>query len=159
MQPGRKKDPAASRLGRGTLPAGEARALRNARRDGVDTKETAAVAPALSVTPPELPLEVADVWAEYVNVAVANGARQCDADSFAEWCSMAAILRKARNATVEDEEGRAVASPAPAPASYVAQFRMLGELFGLAGPGSRVARPLSAEPEKKSNPFARNGRR
>lgn len=111
----------------------------------------------MSLTPPELPLEIADVWAEYVGAAVANGARQCDAESFAEWCSMSALLRKARNATEKDGEGNVVSSPTPAPASYVAQFRMLGELFGLAGPGSRVT--SKGVEAAKSNPFARNGRR
>ncbi|QBX37231.1 hypothetical protein E4M02_02540 [Brevundimonas sp. S30B] len=102
------------------------------------------ISPALSLKPPPLPDEVAEVWADYVNEAIAHGARQCDAESFAEWCSMAANLRKCRTA----EE--------PAPASYVAQFRMLGELFGLAGPKSRLVKP--ADNGKPANPFARNGR-
>ncbi len=151
--PGKKRIPPAVKDARGT---------RQPCRDGVDTREpgaspASAIAPSMSLTPPELPLEVADVWAEYVGAAVANGARQCDAESFAEWCSMASILRKARNATDKDGEGNEISSPAPAPASYVAQFRMLGELFGLAGPGSRVVN--KGVEAAKSNPFARNGRR
>jgi hypothetical protein len=150
--PGKKRIPPAVKDARGT---------RQPCRDGVDTREPGApatsMAPAISLSPPELPLEVADVWAEYVAAAVANGARQCDAESFAEWCSMAALLRKARNATETDADGVVTSSPTPAPASYVAQFRMLGELFGLAGPGSRVVnRSVEAA---KSNLFARNGRR
>jgi hypothetical protein len=94
-----------------------------------------------------LPEDVADVWADYVELAVQHGARQCDAESFAEWCTMAAMLRKAR----------VVGSAAPA--SYVAQFRMLGELFGLAGPGSRVVTKGGGAPEQPKNPFARNGAR
>lgn len=112
------------------------------RDTGVKVMET--LSPALSLRPPPLPDDVAEVWADYVNEAVAHGARQCDAESFAEWCSMAAALRKCRKA----EE--------PAPASYVAQFRMLGELFGLAGPKSRLVRP--AGDEKPANPFKRNGK-
>ena len=150
--PGKKAIPKAVKDARGT---------RQPCRDGVDTRELGAaaapIAPAMSLSPPELPLEVADVWAEYVAAAVANGARQCDAEAFAEWCTMAALLRKARNATEKDSEGKEISSPTPAPASFVAQFRMLGELFGLAGPGSRVTN--KGVEAAKSNPFARNGRR
>ena len=102
-------------------------------------------------------MEVADVWAEYVDAAVGNGLKQCDAETFAEWCAMAAVLRRARNAPATDEEGREITQAQPAPASYVAQFRMLGELLGLAGPGSRVV--SKGVEAAKSNPFARNGRR
>ncbi|HEY0836729.1 MAG TPA: hypothetical protein VGE72_22655 [Azospirillum sp.] len=99
-------------------------------------------------TPVDTPLEVAVVWEEYVEAAVAHGARQCDADSFAEWCTMTANLRKAR----------ASGGDLP-PASYIQQWRTLGELFGLAGPKSRVLPKGAGEPHKPTNPFARNGRR
>ena len=150
--PGKKPIPKAVKDARGT---------RQPCRDGVDTREArapaATIEPAMSLTPPQLPLEVADVWAEYVGAAVTNGARQCDAEAFAEWCSMAAMLRKARNTTGKDVAGNEISVPTPAPASFVAQFRMLGELFGLAGPGSRVT--SKGVEAAKSNPFARNGRR
>lgn len=121
----------------------EARGTARPSRDtGVKLMDT--VSPSLSISPPELPDDVAEVWADNIDSAVAHGARQCDADSFAEWCSMAAMLRKARKAKT------------PAPASYVAQFRMLGELFGLAGPKSRMVKPSGDGPTE--NPFARNGR-
>lgn len=122
----------------------KARGTGKASRDtGVKVMET--LSPSLSIRPPKLPDDVAEVWADYVNEAVAHGARQCDAESFAEWCSMAAALRKCR--AIEE----------PAPASYVAQFRMLGELFGLAGPKSRLVKADGAD--KPQNPFARNGRK
>lgn len=122
----------------------EARGTARPNRDtGVVMLDT--VSPVLSITPPALPDEIAEVWADNIDAAVSNGARQCDADSFAEWCSMAAMLRKARTA----EE--------PAPAAYVAQFRMLGELFGLAGPKSRMVK--AGDTKKTENPFARNGSR
>lgn len=137
--PGKKPVPKAVKAQRGTLQP---------CRDGVATQQKPPpVEAAMVLTPPELPLDVADVWAEYVQAAVTNGARQCDTEAFAEWCTMAANLRTARNGS----------PPTTAPASYVAQFRMLGELFGLAGPGSRVV-SKSAE-AAKSNPFARNGQR
>ena len=37
------------------------------------------------------------------------------------------------------------------PASYLAQWRMLGECFGLAGPRSRVGQP---KPPPEDNPFS-----
>lgn len=115
---------------------------RPSRATGVVLLDTKS--PALSITPPKLPDDVAEVWADNIEAVVSNGARQCDADSFAEWCTMAAMLRKARG------------SGEPAPASYVAQFRMLGELFGLAGPKSRLVKP-SENQTRTSNPFSRNG--
>lgn len=140
MQPGRKKQPRATKEARGTVQP---------CRDGPATRSTVAGvlldAVDVRLRPPELSTEVADVWAEYVDHAVANGARQCDVETFAEWCTMAAMLRRARMAETA------------APASYVAQFRMLGELLGLAGPGSRVV--TAGVEAAKTNPFARNGRR
>lgn len=150
MQPGRKKAPRAVKAARGTLQP---------CRDGAAVKAPLAMAaPTLRLVPPhELPIEVADVWAEYHDAAVANGARQCDAETYAEWCAMASVLRRARNAASTDEAGNETTIAMPAPASYVAQFRMLGELLGLAGPGSRLARAPTTE--RPANPFARNGRR
>lgn len=141
MKPGPKKQPRAQKEARGT-----AQPCRDGPR-GRGSVVDAIVADATHVRlrPPELTPDVADVWAEYVDHASANGVKQCDVDTFAEWCSMAAILRKAR------------LMDAPAPASYVAQFRMLGELLGLAGPGSRVV--TAGVEAAKTNPFARNGRR
>jgi hypothetical protein len=144
---GKKAEPRETKTARGT---------RQKCRDGVDTIETPS--PALAISPPELPLEVADVWAEYVEAAIAHGARQCDADSFAEWCTMTSVLRQARNASELDQaSGQTVSRPHPAPASYVQQWRQLGELFGLVGSKSRVG---GKSPDAaKTNPFARNGRR
>lgn len=136
--PGKKPEPKSVHKQRGTVQP--------CRSASVDIIET--LSPALSLTPPKLPDAVAEVWADYVALAVTHGARQCDAESFAEWCTMAANLRKAREAD------------ASAPASYVAQFRMLGELFGLAGPKSRVVqRAGGAEDGRPKNPFERNGAR
>lgn len=152
MQPGPKKQPRQVKAARNTLQP---------VRDGAAPVKTAAVAApvaaVMTLVPPELPMDVADVWAEYVDAAVANGARQCDVEAFAEWCAMASVLRRARNAPAEDEQGNTITQATPAPASYVAQFRMLGELLGLAGPGSRVT--SKGVEAAKSNPFARNGRR
>ncbi len=139
---GRKPAPKMAKAARKTLQPS---------RDGISTLKQAKVVDGLiaeaelSIVPPQLPDNVAEVWADYVEVARSNGAKQCDADSFAEWCTMAARLRTARMGDLA------------APASYIAQFRMLGELFGLAGPGSRVV--SQGVEAAKTNPFARNGRR
>lgn len=141
MKPGPKKQPRSQKEAKGT-----AQPCRDGPRGrGSVVEAIVADANDLRLRPPELTPDIADVWAEYLPHAVANGVKQCDVEAFAEWCTMAAMLRKARLAETA------------APASYVAQFRMLGELLGLAGPGSRmVAAGVEAA---KTNPFARNGRR
>jgi len=111
--------------------------------------EIATTSPALGLKPPvDTPYEVALVWEEYVADVIAHGAKQCDADSFAEWCTMTANLRKARGS----------AGDLP-PASYVQQWRTLGELFGLAGPKSRIMTKAGGPDKPAGNPFARNGKR
>lgn len=184
MQPGRKKALPGAKRARGTAqPCRDGqtrtRVSQLAAAGGVSTMKTdVAEAPEIRLRPPELPLEIADIWAEYHDAVVANGARQCDAETFAEWCSMAHILRKCRNLKAEpaDQGGREdglegqahggalkrsrlVDAPAPAPASYIAQFRMLGEQLGLAGPASRLARGSGGKPEAPANPFGRNAPR
>lgn len=136
MQRGRKPDPF-GKAARGTeQPCRDVHAL-------IDTNS-----PALSITAPAgLPDAAVEVWADYIGAAASHGARQCDADSFAEWCTMTAILRAARS------KGEA------APASYVQQWRSLGELFGLAGPKSRIMAKGAAPAERAGNRFAGNGRR
>lgn len=128
-------------------------------RDGVDTREIGS--PALALRPPEMPLEVADVWAEYIEAVVANGGRQCDAETFAEWCAMTSVLRRCRNSVIDaeaDRDDEVRTQAAPAPASYVQQWRQLGELLGLAGPKSRlVPKGGAADAGKAANPFSRNG--
>jgi hypothetical protein len=130
---GRKPLSAVEKNARGTLrPSRE-------NMDGGD-----AASPVLGLRPAaELPYDVAIVWEEYAAPAVANGARQCDADSFAEWCTMTANLRQSRAAA-------GTVNAALPPASYLAQWRMLGEGFGLAGPRSRVGQP---GPKQEDNPF------
>lgn len=142
----------------------EVKAARGTRQPCRTVTSIVSPSPALAISPPELPLDVADVWAEYCEAAIAHGARQCDADTFAEWCAMTAVLRRARNAEVEQlgPDGEAIGTTTqatPAPASYVQQWRQLGELLGLAGAKSRVGGAKPAAEKASANPFARNGAR
>ena len=151
MQPGRKP------VGR---DAKEARGTVQKCRDGVDTRERGAVvsvAEFVTLAAPEMSLAAADVWAEYAGHVVANGGKQCDAEAFAEWCTMVVLLRQSRTAKRENEDGVMEDAPAPVPASYIAQFRLLSEMLGLLGSKSRAAGAAQGKPT--GNPFDRNGRR
>jgi hypothetical protein len=126
--PGRKPLPRDVKLARGTLEPG---------RD--KRPEHRSMSPELRHPATELPYDVAIVWEEYVADAAAAGARKCDADTFAEWCTMTANLRQSRAASGTDSAGIP-------PAAYLAQWRMLGELFGLAGPKSRIGQLMDKPP-------------
>ena len=134
-----------AKSGRRQLSAEDKRARGTLRpsRDNQPQGTAGAAAPLALKPVDDLPLGVAVVWEEYAAAAVANGARQCDADAFAEWCTMTDNLRRSRAATGTAAEGLP-------PASYLAQWRMLGEAFGLAGPRSRVGAALE---RKDPNPF------
>ncbi len=137
------------RAGRRPLSQAEKLARGTARR-GREREEVDSPSGPLTTPPAEMPYLAGIVWTEYVAAATAHGARQCDADSFAEWCVMTANLRQARAAI-------GTASEALPPAAYLQQWRTLGELFGLAGPRSRVGQKVGAPAEP--NPFAANGHR
>ncbi len=129
-KPGRKPDITADKQARGTL--------RPSRNQFVTITTPS---PVIAIQPPDLPYDVALVWTEYLADAVVHGARQCDADSFAQWCTMTAHLR----------QSRAAPSDGLPPASYIQQWRTLGELFGLAGPKSRIGQ--APDGPGKPNPF------
>lgn len=131
---------------RGTKPALSAeKRARGTLRPSRDTfAALASTSNQMTMAPPELPYAVALVWDEYVSAAVAHGALQCDADAFALWCEMAANLRQARALTGTSDQ-------ALPPAAYLQQWRTLGELFGLAGPKSRVYAKLGGD--GAANPF------
>ena len=151
MQPGRKPVGRDAKAARGTVQK---------CRDGVDTRERGApaiLAEAVTILPPKLSLEAADVWAEHVGHLVANGGKQCDAEAFAEWCTMVVLLRQCRIAQAENEQGVLVDAPKPVPASYLAQWRLLSEMLGLLGAKSRIGGGTQVKP--MGNPFDRNGRR
>ena len=135
-KPGRKPETPNEKRARATL-----------RPDRDQFEVMASSSPEMKITPPELPYDVACVWEEYVGAAVAHGALQCDADAFAEWCTMTSNLRRSRASCGTEAEG-------VPPASYIQQWRTIGELFGLAGPKSRVhTKPVGTS---EINPFLRN---
>lgn len=134
-----------SKRGSKPLTPAEKLARGTTRPDRATFETMASPSPAMGMAPPELPYAVALVWEEYVAAAVAHGALQCDADAFAEWCTMTSNLRRSRGAAGTDADG-------VPPSSYIQQWRTLGELFGLAGPKSRVhTKPAGGVP----NPFLR----
>ncbi len=134
-KPGRKPDSSAEKQTRGTLTPSRDRFA-----------AIASPSPIIAVQPPDLPDDVAEVWLQYLPDAVAHGARQCDADSFAQWCTMTAHLRQSRAAPADGLP----------PASYIQQWRTLGEMFGLCGPRSRIGQ--KADKPAEPNPFTRNKR-
>ncbi len=151
MQPGPKPVGRSTKAARGTAQK---------CRDGVDTRErgvSVIAAELVTILPPELSLAAADVWAENVGHLVANGGKQCDAEAFAEWCTMVVLLRQCRTFKAENEQGVLEDAPKPVPASYLAQWRLLSEMLGLLGAKSRIGGGGQARPT--GNPFDRNGRR
>lgn len=105
-----------------------------------------------AVLPPDgLPPRALSVWDDLAPHAIAAGSlKPADAYVFGQLCVMLANLQVAwENADAD-----------PAPASYVAQTRVLAELFGIAGHKSRViSGGALGKDGGRQNPFARNGRR
>jgi hypothetical protein len=99
-----------------------------------------------TVEPPvDLPLEAVVIWHELAPALIAAGLlKPTDAGAFGQYCVLTANLR----ALWPLNEA--------APASHLAQWRQLGELFGVMGAKSRV---LGPKRQVEANPFARNGRR
>lgn len=107
-----------------------------------------AEAPAGEVVRPDgLRLEAQVIWDEFAPVAAGMGTlRPADALAFGMWCVMSSQVQAAWQTTEV------------VPASFVAQWRMLGELFGLAGEKSRIVMKV-IDAERPTNIFSRNGRR
>ncbi|MBS4048148.1 MAG: hypothetical protein KG075_17515 [Alphaproteobacteria bacterium] len=106
------------------------------------------------VMPPEgLPLAAVLIWEDYARLAQAMGTlKPCDAVAFGQWCVMTANIQ----ATWKVVKGQP--PPEPAPASYIQQWRTLGELFGVMGEKSRVTLKAGWK-NPAENPFGRNGKR
>ena len=109
--------------------------------------------------PEGLPAAAVLVWDDYAPAAMNTGTlKQQDALAFGQWCVMSAHLQAAWADDGYD-------SGSPVPASYIQQWRTLGELFGMAGIKSRlIARGAAGGASQdgggaSGNPFARNGKR
>lgn len=132
MKPGPKPLPPHVKAARGT-----AQPCRDTYRP-LETPE-GAVTP-----PPGMPLEALVIWDDLAPVAIALGTlKPADAYAFAQLCNMTAAIQSTWR------------GGPPAPAAYVAQWRLMLELFGLAGAKSRLVTEATA---KHDNPFLRNGR-
>lgn len=139
-QRGRKPTPPAVHDARGT---------RQPSRDNYEVLEAPS---GVIVRPDGLPLEAQVIWDDFADMAVAMGTlKPADAVVFGQWCVMTAAIKATW------------AGGPPAPASYVQQWRTLGELFGLAGEKSRIVLKITdggrSPTAESKNPFVRNGRR
>lgn len=133
MQPGRKPEPAGTKLARGTF------------KPDRDAQKVQIIA---SGEPPQMPEyltpEAEVVWQETVGRVMNIGVGEADSSLLGRYCAMEAISRE----TLKGGE--------PIPASVMTALRQMEELLGIAGPKSRVGRVPDG---KSANPFARNGRR
>lgn len=133
MKPGRKPEPVATKLARGTFQP---------CRDGDKVQiYGAGDAPQM---PDYLTAEAIDVWQETVGRVMHVGVGEADSSLLGRYCAMEALSRKT------------LAGGEPIPASVMTALRQMEELLGIAGPKSRIGRVTDG---KSSNPFARNGKR
>ena len=135
-----------ARKGNRQLPAVKAQrgTVRPCRESGVQVLTTLA---GLVQRPDGLNLAAQQMWDDYAPTAEAMGTlKPGDAMCFAHWCVMGAQIQASWQTTEV------------VPASFVAQWRMLGELFGLAGEKSRVVMKV-IDAERPANIFSRNGKR
>lgn len=133
MQPGRKPEPAGTKLARGTFQPCR------------DAQKVQIIA---GGDPPQMPeyltAEAEIVWQETVGRVMNVGVCEADSSLLGRYCAMEALSRK----TLKGGD--------PIPASVMTALRQMEELLGIAGPKSRVGRVSDGQ---SSNPFARNGRR
>lgn len=134
-RPGRKGLPDELKVARGTdQPC----------RMGGDVSTLAA--PDGDVFPPEgLPLAASLIWEDYAPGLIAMGTlKPVDAFTFGQWCQMAAAIQQSWGTAAEP------------PASYVAEWRKIGEGFGIGG--GAVRKGMTAEGNAKpKNRFSSNG--
>ena len=148
MQPGRKAEPADTKLARGTF--------RNDRDAGkvqiVNPKDPPQIPDPVAMVEddgnrevlPTLTPQARIVWHETLPRVMSVGVAEPDSAFFARYCSMEALSRE----TLSKGE--------PIPCALMTALRQMEELMGIAGPKSRVGRMQSGKP---ANPFSRNGRR
>ena len=145
---GPKPVPASQKKRRGTLQPS---------RNVHDVMEITGGVEGLVERPDGLPAAAVLVWDDYAPAAMNTGTlTQQDALAFGQWCVMSAHLQAA---WADGDSG------SPVPASYIQQWRTLGELFGLAGIKSRLIERGAAGGASRDgggasgNLFVRNGTR
>lgn len=146
MQPGRKAEPADTKLARSTWrsdrDAGKVQIV--ASNDPPQIPDPVAFAedeksPLATLTP-----QAQIVWHETIGRVMTVGVCEPDSSFLARYCAMEAISRE----TLSKGE--------PIPASVMTTLRQYEEMLGIAGPKSRIGRVQNGQP---ANPFSRNGRR
>jgi len=141
---GRKSLPASEKVARGT----DQPCRRSPGMTLVDMQPPADIQP-----PQDLPLGAAEVWADHAPALIAKGwLTAVDVVAFGQWCVMTHHLVSAWSADGSED------NPLPT-ASYIQQWRTLGEAFYIT-PGARAAmKPTGPADKPSGNAFARNGRR
>jgi phage terminase small subunit len=130
MQRGVKPTPSADKVKRGTLqPCRE------------EDRIQVVVPQDLPRMPEYLDAEAQCVWEEDLGRAMSAGVVEVDSSEFAAYCALEASVRKAYTA-----------GEVP-PTAALVEARRKRELFGIAGPKSRIK---SAPARESKNPFARN---
>lgn len=133
MQPGRKAEPADTKLARATF---------RADRDAGKVQIITAGDPPMM--PDYLTPEAEIVWQETIGRVMSVGVSEPDSSLFGRYCAMEALSRETLR------KGEAI------PATVMTALRQYEELLRIAGPKSRVGVRTDGKP---ANPFSRNGRR
>lgn len=141
-QRGRKPDTLAAKVSRGTV------------------RPTPDVLAQMQAAPADVPVKddqfndlEAELWDANVEHFVAQGARAADSLLLADTVSMAAEIIQRRRLFMAGED----VDP-PSVTSRV-EMRTRLELFGMAGPKSRIGKMMSGPATSKVQPFANNGNR
>jgi hypothetical protein len=148
MQPGRKAEPADTKLARATFrPDRDAGKVQiSSPKDPPQIPDPVAIKESEdgSEILPTLTPQARIVWHETLPRVMAIGLAEPDSSFLARYCSMEALSRE----TLSKGE--------PIPVALMTALRQMEELMGIAGPKSRVGRRENGKP---ANPFSRNGRR
>lgn len=138
-QRGRKPDPLATKVARGTV------------------KPTADALAQMRAAPGDVPVKddnfndlEAELWDANIEHFVAQGARSADSLLLGDTISMAAEIIQRRRLFMAGED------VGPPSVTSRVEMRTRLELFGMAGPKSRIGKMMSS-PATKVQPFANNG--
>lgn len=135
MDRGRKPEPAATKLARGTFQP---------CRDGTKVQVIAAGDPPMMPDYLGEDPEAVEIWQDTLGRVMSLGVCEPDSHFLARYCAAEAQARR-----VFKNDGQLTAP-------MLTALRQMEELLGIAGPKSRVGRKQDGQP---ANPFSRNGRR